>query len=220
MDIQQARQLCKMAAPEDSRKQKAKDYIPQNMAGAVGDYLTPGSFGGHRAGKATALAKGLGKEPGLTTTNPLSSSLLGMLTGTIGGGMGGAALGNLLGSGEEAGPVGGLLGALGGGLAGGAIPTYMRRKETKQNLKEYGEGAKIKPEAPAKLRGLGNLLLPLSGAHRKGEAVGYNKLRGIDEDQTMDHAINAGRTIGGTPLSIIGGALQNYSADSTMNKRK
>lgn len=222
LDYQQAVELVKTA---DSRKEQAKDLIPMNAVGAIGDYLQPGGFGGYRAGKATALAKGLGKEPGITTTNPQLSSLLGAGAGALGGG----AIGSLFNKPYDAAsgmpghgdmdPTGSILGALTGALAGYLAPSAVRRGDMKQNLSEYSHGAKIKPEKPDKMRGIGNILLPGSGNHRKGEAVGYNKLRGVEEDETMNTASNALQTVMPTTRLPLGIA-QNYSADQIMDKKK
>ncbi len=227
LDKYQAIELCKTAieGKNPQRKKDAKDLIPQNFMGALGDYLTPGGFGGSRAGKATALSKSLGHKPGFSTTNPITSSTLGGGAGALGGGVLGNVLGHLTSNQQnmqDHTANGTALGVLGGGLLGSLLPAYLRRGETKKNLAEYAGGAKVHPEAPDKMRGIGNITLPFSGAHRKGEAVGYNKLRGINEDESMDTALNIGRTLPmtGLPTHLLGGITQNYSADNLIDKKK
>lgn len=216
LDKYQAIALLKSA----DRKEKAEEYIPQNFIGAVGDYLTPGGFGGYRAGKSVALQKALGKKPGWASTNPLASTILSSLAGGLVGGAAGHQYEQRFDDGNGAGTG---VGALAGTALGGLLPGFIRRSDTKDSLKEFADGAKINPKKPDKLRGIGNLTLPLSGHHRKGEAVGYNKLRGIDEDETMNTALNTSQLIPGPvgALSqLLGGHLQNYSADKTMDKKK
>jgi len=226
-----AQDLCKLAISNreeaTKRDEKAKDLLPMNAAGALGDYVSLPGFGSYRAGKATALSKAIGKEPGITTTNPISSSLL----GTALGGLAGGGIGHLLDqqgltSGPESfpgnhdgSPRGTLVGALAGALAGYLTPSAMRRGDMKHNLADYRGGAEVHPVKPDKLRGIGNLLLPFSGTHRKGEAVGYNKLRGVEEDETMNTALNALHHVMPS-ASLLGGMTQNYSADKTIDKKK
>src|SRR5579872_256134 len=91
----QAVQLLKTAFDPDSkegRKNLSKKLVPQNFIGAVGDYISNPGFGSYRAGKATALSKSLGHEPGFATTNPVTA---GMLSSSVGGITGGS-IGHML----------------------------------------------------------------------------------------------------------------------------
>ena len=132
---------------------------------------------------------------------------------------GGGALGAILGSltdspGEH---TGGALGGLSGVVLGKLLNTMVRRSQTKEYLKEYSDGAKVDPKQPKKLRGIGNILLPGSGAHRHGEAEAYQTLKGNKpHDNGLNTGMNWAQTIPGLPPAIpwAAGSFQNYDADN------
>lgn len=224
--------LCIKVAKEIDKRRDPDQYIPRNIAGWAGDYLSP-TFGPYRAGKAETLARALGKEPGFTTKYPLTSRELGGLLGAgtgAGVGAGLSALVSLI-MGRDAienqMPWSSWGGAALGGLAGGMLPTYLRRKEMQENLKEYAEGAKLHPEIPERRSDFSNWLLPFGGPHHKGQAVGYEKLMNPDgtapseDNDFISNAITPlGGLITGTGLGVYQGLRGNEIIDQALDKRK
>lgn len=89
-----------------------------------------------RAGRATAMAEAIGKDPGFSVNYPLTSNAISTLLGALAGaglGYGGAALsGN-----SNSAPLTAGLGALGGGLAGSLLQNISRRGKMKEIAKAY-----------------------------------------------------------------------------------
>lgn len=187
----------KMAESDDGKnerkrraKNRAEDLVPMKGFGrGYADYLLPSTFGGTRAGRATMVAKALGQKPDFSVSNPVSDSALSSLGGGALGAIPGAALGGLLGalSGNPNNAAAGAM--LGGGLGGtagsilGVAGSGMTRREHMQKIQEdlakeleqHGT-SRLNLETPQ--YGLvSSLLMPLSGAHRAGQADAYEALK-------------------------------------------
>ena len=216
-------------------KNRAEDLVPmQGFGRGYADYLLPSTFGGTRAGRATMIAKALGKKPDFSVSHPNTDTLLSSLGGSIFGGMGGMALGGLggalTGSLENAATGAILGGSLGGGVGSiaGAAGSGMQRREQMQKIQDSLAGeleqhgtSRLKLDAP-QYSALSSILQPLSGAHRAGQADAYEALR----DNTRYNA-TPGRTAGylaahvpyAGPLINMGhGMAQNFSARDRMKQ--
>ena len=216
-------------------KNRAEDLVPMKGFGrGFADYVMPSTFGGTRAGRATMIAKALGKNPDFSVSNPNTDTLLSSLGGGIAGGLGGAALGGLggalTGNLDNAGFGAILGGGLGYGLGNiaGIAGSGMDRREHMQKiqdslaseLEQHGT-SRLKLDAP-QYSALSSILQPLSGAHRAGQADAYEALR----DNTR-YAKTPGRTAGylaahvphAGPLINMGhGMAQNFSARDRMKQ--
>ena len=220
--------------PQARRRQaaraRAKDLLnTSSFGGGVGDYLTPGMWGGHRAGRATQIAQALGQKPSFNLRYPQTSDILSL----VGGGLGGAALGGLAGAGLGAlgGNAGGgaAVGALmGGGIGGAAAPFVARgyRRGEMDRVRDALEdelaingGANIKPVSP-NFGALSSILLPAAGAHRAGQADAYQALKNNER-----YAPGTGRNLAymadigsgfmgpfGMPVPLLRGWAQNFNA--------
>ena len=229
------------SSARNARKQRAKsraeDLVPMKGFGrGYADYLLPSTFGGTRAGRATMIAKALGKKPDFSVSNPNTDTLLSSLGGGIFGGLGGAALGGLGGAltgNLENAATGAILGGgLGSGLGNiaGIADSGMHRREQMQKiqdslaseLEQHGT-SRLKLDAP-QYSALSSILQPLSGAHRAGQADAYEAL----QDNTR-YAKTPGRTAGylaahvpyAGPLITMGhGVAQNFSARDRMKQEQ
>ena len=218
-------------------KNRAEDLVPMEGFGrGYADYLLPSTFGGTRAGRATMIAKALGKRPDFSVSNPNTDTLLSSLGGGIFGGVGGMALGGLAGAAtgrlDNAASGAILGGGLGYGLGNiaGIAGSGMHRREQMQKiqdslaseLEQHGT-SRLKLDTP-QYSALSSILQPLSGAHRAGQADAYEALR----DNTRYNA-TPGRTAGylaahvpyAGPLINMGhGMAQNFSARDRMKQEQ
>lgn len=214
--------------PEMARRKAEMDIIyPKGILPTVTDYAFPYSSATN-AGKRTALAKALGRQPSTNLEYPLSRELLNTLVGALAGGAAGAGLGGLIGD-EQGGPMGGAggvgVGAAAGGLLGALAGVMKRRydarQEHAQNEKDYIAGAEKRPVLPLKKSLLSQIFTPLSGFHRAGEATAFSKLKGnMHETETLNKLMNALSTVSPSPGSLLGGAVQNVRANEIIDRNK
>lgn len=176
---------------QDSQaRQRTVELLPMRGASKAIQDALPGLWGGVRAGRATQLAEALGIKPGLRTRYPITTATGEQLAGSLAGGLAGGLIGgvgsHLVGvprelSGGQIGAgvaVGGLLGI----LAGHVHNTVKRRQQMKtiqqklyNHLRQHGPHS-LRPQT--KDWGLtSSVLLPLSGAHRAGQADTHEALR-------------------------------------------
>ena len=206
------------------RKAEMDDIYPKGVLPTATDYLL-GTSTATNAGKRTALAKALGRQPSTNLEYPLSRELLNTLVGALAGGAAGAGLGGLIGN-EEGGSIGGAgVGAAAGGvlgaLAGIMKRRYDARQEHAQNEKDYIAGEEKRPVLPLKKSLLSQLVTPLSGFHRAGEATAFSKLKGnMHETETLNKLVNTLATLSPTPGRLLGGAVQNIRANEIIDRNK
>jgi len=159
-----------------------------SLGGALGDYLSPGLWGGERAGRTQAMADAIGEDTTFGVRHPLTHTLL----NSIGGGLGGMALGGLTSYGlnrsfgkdhnqsAEKSVIPLLAGGALGALAGPVFAGNSRRKEMKRINhfydKDRAEG-KVNPKTP-QLSTLAALLAPFRGPHRTGQVEAVKAMRG------------------------------------------
>jgi len=239
----------KKAADEDPQqraraKARADDLLNMDSGGGMlADLITPGHWGGTRAGRATQIAQALGKQPSFRVRHPLTSGWMSALGGAGGGALGGAALGGLggvlrsLANGDRFGggqfsentAAGAGLGASIGGLAGyagGIAHNYVNKRKDMAGIRDALEnelaqngGANINPQRPD--FGLASsFLLPASGSHRAGQADAYNALK-----NNQRYAPDGGRSVAygaeflpyGGFASFPRGIVQNLNARARTN---
>jgi hypothetical protein len=206
------------------RKAEMDDIYPKGVLPTATDYLF-GASSATNAGKRTALAKALGRQPSTNLEYPISRELLNTLVGALAGSAAGAGLGGLIGN-EQGGPIGGAgVGAAAGGvlgaLAGLIKRRYDARQEHDQNEKDYIAGEEKRPVLPLKKSLLSQLVTPLSGFHRAGEATAFSKLKGNrHETETLNKLVNTLATLSPTPGRLLGGAVQNVRANEIIDRNK
>lgn len=212
--------------------------------GVLADYLTPLSFGGHRAGRAKAMSRAVGKHPGMSVSYPNTDATL--------RGLGGAGLGGLLGAGlgagagavadyaagkDLAGVRGGsaAFGAGAGGGAGAAIGGLLavlgaaanRRKKMREIVTDYDNAETLKPERPD--FGMAtSLAATLGGSHRLGQLDAYRQMHGQKSRKGIHRGIMAASHLlppamvaaGLPPGAVVGLRLPAILADSELEELK
>jgi hypothetical protein len=110
-------------------------------------HMLAGHLSGNQAGRAAAVQRAQGKEPGTLLKHPLWSELGGFLGGAGLGAAGGAGVG--LATGEPGAAVpGALIGGVGGGIAGAIITRAMVLSRVKRATKGFQEsGRKVDRKA-------------------------------------------------------------------------
>ena len=242
---------------EDSAEKKSADEDPQQNAsakeradallnmdsggGMLADLVTPGHWGGTRAGRATQISRALGKEPSFRVRHPLTSGWMSGLGGAGMGALGGAALGGFGGlaktllDGDSIGggafsnntanlaALGAAMGGL-GGYGGGVAHNYINKRKDMAGIRDALEnelaqngGANINPQRPS--FGLASsFLLPASGSHRAGQADAYQALKGnkpyaSDVGRNLAYGAEFLPNVGGL-ATIPRGIVQNLNARS------
>lgn len=184
--------MCSCGQPEDecgcsgddkqaAAASKAKDIVNMDSRGGVlADYLTPGSWGGERAGRTQAMADAMDENTTFNVRHPKTSQI----GHTLGGGLIGSSLGGLLGSlisGEREHQVGGAtIGGILGGLGGTLLSGRRRRDEMKRIGHFYDkdrEEGKLNPKRP-EFSSAATVLLPSRGPHRIGQLEAFNAIKG------------------------------------------
>lgn len=232
------------AAAEDDEKKDKKDRKPpsnrkerkeqadkilnmDSLLGRGADYLAL-PWGGERAGRATQLSRGAGKEPSFNLRHPSSAGLIQMLLG----GAGGAAIGGLTGfSGglsknltrtdgyvpafNDTG-IYGLVGAAGGAGLGALlaplIGTYLRRKEMKRAKEDYVDSGTSNPEVP-EFSQAATFLAPLRGPHRMGQLQAYEAMTGRSDGlETRSHWNDVGYLA--PAIMPVGSGIAPYAAQN------
>lgn len=211
-----------------TRKQKppaAKDVVDMDKTtGTLADLLTPGSFGGDRAGRSTALARASGQDAPFSVRHPLIGSLPYSVVGSVGGGLLGGVGGGLLdaAAGRTGGPdnsypagaaIGMGLGAVTGGVTGRALAGLLRRQQMKSINSGYDAAAETgDAHAVAPKFDLAATVLPLRrGSHRMGELAGAKQIAGEPDHRGVRLGLNASRATGVASFPV-GYAQQIYAA--------
>lgn len=184
--------MCSCGQPEDecgcsgddkqaAAASKAKDIVNMDSRGGVlADYLTPGSWGGERAGRTQAMADAMDENTTFNVRHPKTSQI----GHTLGGGLIGSSLGGLLGSlisNEREHQVGG---ATIGGILGGVGGTLLSGRRRRDEMKRIGhfydkdrEEGKLNPKRP-EFSSAATVLLPSRGPHRIGQLEAFNAVKG------------------------------------------
>lgn len=194
--------LVKTAAKPDVEKMLNMD----SFGGLYVDTLPIGDILGfsvnsraQRAGRATAMAEALGKDPGFLVNYPKTTDFL----GALGGGLIGAGTGHLGSRTFDSNPtLGTIAGGIGGGLLGYLLTGLLRRGEMKDIADAYDKApaSKIKPKDhnPSSFDIFG-------GAHNKGRQRAIAAMLGLDSDPS-DYS---GFDIVSGPVSTITNALSS-----------
>ena len=186
---------------------------------------------GGRAGRATAMAEAIGKDPGFSVNYPLTSNAISTLLGALAGaglGYGGATLsGN-----SNSAPLTAGVGALGGGLAGMLLQNISRRGKMKEIAKAYEDTPEhdIYPKLhdPSFLDiggGYHNRARQRAIAAMLGDGENPSKLLGSEMALTGGSHV-AGQLAGGLvglpghALSGLGGLTSNLAARNIARKNK
>ena len=184
----------KMARP------KANDIVNMDsFGGGAADILSPGLFGGNRAGRSKQLADASGQDAGFNVTHPQWSNFLAGLPSAAIGGIAGYGLGEKMGLGnnaEQNNAIGAGIGAAGGLLASSLLMNILRRSKMREIGEGFDKAKKITPVKPDRPSVAGSILLPFGGQHNSGQAAAYQKLRG-----KLDSADNTGA---GTAMNVLG----------------
>jgi len=159
----------------------ANDIVDmRSFGGHLGDLLSPGNWGGERAGRTQAMADAIDEPTTFGVRHPRSQSLMHLGAGGILGAGLGAGVTALSGweppDVQNSALVGGGLGSLAGILAS----AMSRRKEMQRVNDLYDEGlpeGKVKPKNP-ELSRLSAALLPGRGPHRTGQIEAVRAMKG------------------------------------------
>jgi hypothetical protein len=225
---------CNKGGKQAAAASKAKDIVNMDSRGGVlADYLTPGSWGGERAGRTQAMADAMDENTTFNVRHPKTSQI----GHTLGGGLIGSSLGGLLGSlisGEREHQVGG---ATIGGVLGGVGGTLLSGRRRRDEMKRIGhfydkdrEEGKLNPKRP-EFSSAATVLLPSRGPHRIGQLEAFNAIKGNKsiEDQRgsfqtgsmRDNAYAFGMlpTIGGA-VSLPHNYLLNIKTELANERKK
>jgi outer membrane lipoprotein SlyB len=150
-----------------------------SFGGGMADYLTPGSWGGERAGRAQALASAVGEDTPFSVRHPTTTDML----GAAGGAALGAGIGGLAGGFGHGGEGAMTAGGIGGGLLGALLTAFIRRRNMKKIVEKYeGKRHGVDPEDVERpdLESASALLLPGRGPHRTGQTETVRAMKGED----------------------------------------
>lgn len=202
------------------------DILPLDPTG-----LTSTVGQGGRAGRATAMAEAIGKDPGFSVNYPSTSNAISTLLGALAGaglGYGGATLsGN-----SNSAPLTAGVGALGGGLAGMLLQNISRRGKMKEIAKAYEDTPEEDiipklhdPSALDILGGHHNRARQRAIAAMLGDGENPSKLLGSEMAITGVGNVAgdvAGQLVGFPGLAIkgLGGLTSNLAARNIARKNK
>jgi hypothetical protein len=165
-------------------------------------HMLAGHLSGNQAGRAAAVQRAQGKEPGTLLKHPLWSELGGFLGGAGLGAAGGAGVG--LATGEPGAAVpGALIGGVGGGIAGAIITRAMVLSRVKRATKGFQEsGRKVDRKAARGFFGSSAV-----GPYDRGEVDQLKVMQGQPHDTLRDWRAAAGGSDVASVLFGLPGAL-------------
>lgn len=182
----------------------------QTMTGGLADYLTPGTFGGRRAGRATAMAHAVGEEPSFNVRHPLTSTFGGSLAGGFLGAGLGARAGALAGQGEGAPATGAAIGGLAGAVLASLLLSHSRRGEMQDINDKFDSTKKLDPRRPGYTAM--DVVGGFGGSHRMGQIEALKAMTG-GKPNRYGTATDVGQTLLGSSLVGLGtGMVQGANA--------
>jgi hypothetical protein len=147
-----------------------------------------------RAGRATAMADAIDKNPGFFVKKPITSTLLTSVPLSIAG----AFAGNALSRGED--HLTNMLYTLGGTAAGGVLGSLLSSAIRRSGMKDVAKAFDAEKSRKAQDFELGSTFLPYGGMHDLGRAEAIQALRGKIKPSEVGN-------YGAYPYAAVGGDL-------------
>lgn len=183
----------------------AESINPQSTtSGALADYLTPATFGGRRAGRATAMANATGGDPSFNLRHPMTSHFAVGVPAALAGGAAGYFAGDVMNHGDNMSRVGGaLLGAGAATLLAHILQVSSRRGEMQDINDRFDRTKKLDPKRPGytALDVLGGT----GGSHRMGQIEALKAMTGgkPNEGGAATDTVRTGLGVAGS-IPVVG----------------
>lgn len=196
----------------------ASDVVNMDSTGGwLADVLSPGLWGGERAGRAQAMAAAADEDTTFNVRHPATSNLGYALAGGGLGALTGAALVRPFSHDAGALTHGALGGAGLGALAGSVMAGLSRRDDMRQINAAYDaavQAGTLSPKTP-RLSWISALLAPARGPHRTGQVEATEAMRGgksIAQSRKgyRDALYGTSTLLGGLPIGVAAQLGHSY----------